>query len=308
MQRKGGLAAIAENNHVLSPRRGIQDIEKNRGKIIPARIGLRDASTFPGFCSTHDAQMFKPVEQAGASLDRLNAFLLSFRAIAYEYVMKQLALASYPVQRDNTDCGANFQQQVIAQELLYGRNEGAKRAIADLNRLRIVYGDAYKSGNFADFKVYGITFDSVLPFVASGAFLPEFDFNGNPIQILGTKSEVDEVAFNVTVLENVTVGVFGWWGKPQGPAHRFVDSFVSLPDEAKLTVLAACAFEYLENLYLRESWWNSLSPDEKLSCDDLIHSGMGQERSPAALRNQRVPLPAAKIVATLDCRPKAGSD
>lgn len=169
-------------------------------------------------------------------------------------------------------------------------------------------GNAYKSGNFADFKVYGVTLDSVLPFVASGAFLPEFDFNGNPIQVLGTESDVDEVAFNVTVLGNVTVGVFGWWGQCQGPANRFVDSFASLPDEEKATALATCAFEYLENLYLRESWWNSLSQDEKLKCDDLIHSGVEGERSHTALRDQHVPRLAAKVTATLDCRPKTRSD
>jgi hypothetical protein len=159
---------------------------------------------------------------------------------------------------DHIDCGADFKKQVFVQESLYGHNEGAKRAIADLNRLRTVYSDAYKSGNYADFKVFGVTLDSVLPFVASGAFLPEFDFNGNPIQVLGTESDVDGVAFNVTVLGNVTVGVLGWWGQPDGPAHRFVDSFASLLDKDKATALATCAFEYLENLYLRESWWNSL--------------------------------------------------
>ncbi len=245
--------------------------------------------------------MFKPVEQAGATLDRMNAFLLSFRAIGYEYVMKQFNLASYPVRRDNTDRGFDFQRQVYVQETLYGYNEGAKLAIEDIIRLKAMYNNAYKSGELTNFKAYAISLDSVLPFVASGAFLPESDFSGNALQSIGIKAGVDEIAFNVTVLGNVSVAVFGWWGKPDGPSSRFVDSFENLPNEDKATALAVCAFEYLENLYFRDSWWNSLSADEQRMCDKLIHEGMGR-RSPSALRDRLIPRIEAKLTETLDFR------
>lgn len=301
VQRRGGLAAVAENGHVLSPKRGAFDIERNNGEIVPTRIGLRDASTFPGFCNRHDTEMFRPVEQAGANIDHRNAFLLSFRAMGYEYVMKQFSLVNYPVFRDYIDRGTDFRRQVMAQSLLNGLAQGARLAIEDLDRARTRYGDGFTSGNMSSFRTYSITFDTILPFVAAGAFNPEFDFNGTTLQELGTSAEVEQVALNVTVLAGTTVAVFGWWGEQDGPVSRFVDSFANLPENEKATAVATCAFEHLENVYLRESWWNSLSVEEKRMCDERIRGGMVR-RSPDALQEREFPQLAATPLQTLDMR------
>ena len=64
VQRKGGLIAIAEDGHVISPKHGMEDIFRNDGKLVPRALGVREASTFAGFCSTHDDQLFSPIEKA----------------------------------------------------------------------------------------------------------------------------------------------------------------------------------------------------------------------------------------------------
>jgi hypothetical protein len=65
---------------------------KNGGKVIPRKMGVRTASTFFGFCSRHDTEMFRPVEYGHRGLTNENCFLLSFRALAYEVIMKRCAL------------------------------------------------------------------------------------------------------------------------------------------------------------------------------------------------------------------------
>jgi hypothetical protein len=76
IQKEGGLRAIAENGHVISSKKGAFAIARNDGEIIPERDGISNASTFPGFCNTHDA-MFSPAEQKIVPLSREVAFLLS---------------------------------------------------------------------------------------------------------------------------------------------------------------------------------------------------------------------------------------
>ena len=99
VQRNGGLGAIAEDGHVLSIKAAYQDLRKNGGKLIPRKMGVRTASTFFGFCSRHDAEMFRPVEYGTVGITNENCFLLSFRALAYEVIMKHCALSLMPLHR-----------------------------------------------------------------------------------------------------------------------------------------------------------------------------------------------------------------
>jgi hypothetical protein len=83
IQKEGGLRAVAENGQVISSKKRAFAIARNDGEIVPERDGISNASTFPGFCNTHDA-MFSPAEQKIVPLSRNVAFLLSYPAIAHE--------------------------------------------------------------------------------------------------------------------------------------------------------------------------------------------------------------------------------
>lgn len=110
IQRRGGIADIAEGAHVASVKAGVDDMYDNEGRIEPKSVGVRSASTFNGFCETHDRSMFRPLEVGSPTLAIENVFLLSFRAMAYELFAKRAALRSVPIQRD-LDRGAPFEAQ-----------------------------------------------------------------------------------------------------------------------------------------------------------------------------------------------------
>lgn len=300
VQKNGGLSAIAEANHVLSTKKGFLNIEKNDGEIIPTRVGLKDASTFPGFCSTHDTSMFLPVERPGASVSEENAFLLSFRALAYEYVMKCYTVASDAVKRDYADRGKSFPMQVATQSFIDATTRGTQIAIEDLTRWKAKYDKAYQNNDYSSFNAYMICFDSVLPFVGAGAFMPEFDLKGNGLQYLGVKSGLEHLAINVTVLEGVTVAVFGWWPESSGAASRFVESFANIADNEKAAALATCLFEHLENVYYRQSWWEGLSSVEQRALDERTRSGI-VARSSTSLTSHVLPVTAG-VSRILDIR------
>jgi hypothetical protein len=302
IQRNGGLSEIAENQHVLSIKKAFSNIQRNEGELVPELIGLRSASTFPGFCNTHDTEMFRPVEESGAQLSQENVFLLSYRAIGYEYVMKQYNRVNHAVERDNMDRGQEFSKQVMVQNFLAIRQNGVEQALEDIDRWKTRYVNAYNANDYSNFHVYGVAFDSVFPFVASGAFMPEYDLTGNPLQRLAASANLDELAINVTVLGGITIASFGWWGDADGPSSRFVNSFATLPDDEKGKKLAVFVFEHLENVYLRPSWWESRPQEEKDALLKLIGGGLLM-RTASAFTTEHTFEFSEKVRSILDLRP-----
>jgi imidazole glycerol phosphate synthase subunit HisF len=58
LQKKGIINQIAENNHVVE-----LAIDNYKPDVFYfKRSGINDAFTFPGFCKTHDNDLFKEIE------------------------------------------------------------------------------------------------------------------------------------------------------------------------------------------------------------------------------------------------------
>ena len=181
VQLRGGLAAIAENGHVVSAKTGARDIFKNRGVFLPREVGVRSASTFMGFCDAHDNSMFRPVETRPVLLTWASCFLLGFRAISYELFAKRAALRSVNTMRD-LDRGKPFEYQCELQQFLHIHEDGTKRGVSDCERWKKQYDTIFTKKRFEEYRFVGVVYSSILPVVGCGAFCPEYDFAGNPLQ------------------------------------------------------------------------------------------------------------------------------
>ena len=63
VSRSSSLAAIAENGHVMKFDASFHSIFKHNGRLVPTPIGINRASTFTGFCHSHDSQTFSLIDQ-----------------------------------------------------------------------------------------------------------------------------------------------------------------------------------------------------------------------------------------------------
>lgn len=274
VQRRGGLAAIAEDGHVISAKRGFERIFKNEGEIVPDRIGVAHASTFMGFCGFHDNSLFEPIEQANFALDEKAAFLLAYRAIAYEFLTKRQALDAISVKR-KMDRGQDFETQISIQQYLHLYKEGLMRGMQDLSYWKRMYDDGLASGSYSGIKHYAIRFSGVLPFVCCGSFMPEVSFDGKQLQILTrATTDLDHVCVNISSMNGQTFVVFAWLDRPNGPAEDFVRSFSALPDASKANMCLHLACEQLENTYFRPSWWNSIGNESQQNLIERMRSGI----------------------------------
>lgn len=275
VQRRGGIAAIAESGHVISAKSAMQDLFKNNGAFVPRKVGVRSASTFMGFCAKHDNSMFQPVEKQSFTLTPQSCFLLGFRASSYELFAKRAEVRSIPRMRE-FDSGRPFGFQCQWQEEMNLREYGAKLGLADLERWKRRHDRIFLNGRFEEYRYVGVTFSSILPVVGCGAFHPEFDFAGNPLQRIDCGDEIlEHVSFNFTVLDGRSVLVIGWLGEHKGPAEAFGRSFMDVADGQKANLGIQLAVEHLENIYFRPSWWDGLSNGIRKALKARMRSGVG---------------------------------
>lgn len=300
VQRRKGIAGIAEEGHVMSVKAGIEDLLENEGRIEPKLVGVRSASTFNGFCGKHDSDMFRPVEVGVPTLTQETIFLLTFRAMAYELYTKRAQVRSNPIQR-MLDCGKPFIVQASVQSHLHIVHQGAVRGLSNIEEWKALYDLAYRSSDYSQFKFYAVQFDELLPVVACGAFHPEYDFSGRRLQIISRGSHrFDHIAFNLTSMDNVSVAVFGWVSSNNGPSEDFIESYRRVPNEEKANAAIHLAFEHLENTYLRPSWWNSLSAKHREFALLKFRSGLGSsehDRGPSSLVARPCVYSGASVVA-----------
>lgn len=301
VQRRGVLDTIAEQGHVMSPKRGFENLVRNDGELVLSKHGVRGASTFMGFCGVHDDQLFSPIEKSPFILGKESAFLLSFRAICYERFMKDAGLRVIEIQREG-DRGDPFNVQCAKQQFLYIMGEGLKRGLQGMNRLKAQYDTAFVNRNYNDFSFYVVTFSTTLPIVACGAFYPQFDFRGNPLQDL-TRGDFfyEHVSFNVTIVHNRSVAVLGWIRSTHSAAEQFIQSFQALPKEIMANAAFFLACEHLENIYLRPSWWDAQPEEIKAHLITRFRSGLIEtERNADCLSRIEHKLIAANVDCELD--------
>lgn len=303
VQRNGGLSKIEEGGHVLSAKAGAEGIFENTGSIVPKLAGVRSATTFNGFCQTHDSSMFRPVEVENRRLSQENAFLLSFRALAYETYTKRAALRCISIQRE-MDRGSPFELQVMIQQHLNLYMHGLHRGLDDLARWKASYDSTLLSGDYSEYSFFAVEFSDVIPIVACGAFHPEIDFDGNQLQVISRgDAPFDHIAFNLAPLDGGTVAVFGWTATGADAARQFVESFKRIPDDQKANAAVHLAFEHLENTCIRPSWWNNLSDEKRAFVVRKLKSGTGDpaaERSSQSLEHSQINFVSARVIETLE--------
>ncbi len=109
-QKEGQLRAIAKEGLVYSLNRNFfKTFTKTiEGEVEPliSKIGIQEASVFPGYCSQHDDMIFAPLEKSPLThRNAKQAALLFLRAISLEYAVKrkmslQMAMFAKAVESD----------------------------------------------------------------------------------------------------------------------------------------------------------------------------------------------------------------
>lgn len=138
--KKGSLKLIARDGHVYAYKYSFYNVIKNQGFLEPELVGINEASTFNGFCSFHDNEFFKNVENENFKERQDQCFSLGYRAAAMELYKKKASYSLSSLRRD-LDRGKTIDAQIKIQEYQNDFNYGVELGLSDITFHKMKYDE-----------------------------------------------------------------------------------------------------------------------------------------------------------------------
>ncbi|WP_041855610.1 hypothetical protein [Candidatus Korobacter versatilis] len=245
------MSTIAVDRHVYG-------LAMKDGRLEYGLIGLRKASTFSGFCSYHDAELFRALETKPFTATKEQLFLLAYRALSKEVYAKRYAIRTIPLQR-RQDKGSDALHQVNVQSYLYLREQALRLGLRDLESAIADYDKALLARDHDRFSGYLVFTDKTPDLAVSAAMFPEFDFQANALQSLSSAECLDLLTYTVLPMSSGGVIAFVWDSKSARSCEKLVASLDRLPMRELPDALIRFTYEYFENCFANPLWWDSLS-------------------------------------------------
>lgn len=255
VQRAGGLSRIARDGHIYSFRFDAGRYRK--GAFEPILVGLRDASTFAGFCQNHDGKLFEPIERADLVPTAEQAALLAYRAICRELYNKIACQMQVPILQSG-DRGRPIERQLSIQAWAASWGAAMTSDVVDLRRAKALYDDAIVSHDFSGVRWVAIFFDRAPDVLSAACGTPGFDFQGRRIQNLYDLARpADQFGFSLLPTAMGGAAILSWL-PADSVAREFARSLLNLPASAIPHALVRYAFNEFENIHLAPRWWDGL--------------------------------------------------
>ena len=257
--KSSSLRRIAQDGHVYSLVPNPLEIEKNSGFINPQLIGVNRASTFPGFCSRHDNDIFSPLETQGFSGAADQCFLIAYRALAREMYTKRAASQFIDTLRQ-ADRGKILEEQISIQTLMNSLASGTAVAVRTTEYYKAIFDEMLVTHGYSNIEGYVIEFDDAPAVMCSGAIFPVQDFNGVELQELGHPDKIPDLLCFSSFYSKEQQGVmaFSWLSQHSLSCRRLIDSLKVIPDESITEALLRFIFESCENLHISPTWWENI--------------------------------------------------
>jgi hypothetical protein len=264
---------LAEKNHVL---RFVASADPKIHKcgFKSERVGINKATTFFGFCSRHDSDLFRPLETRSFEFERSQIALLGFRALSREVYMKQAEFdatseIAKKMKADKNPLWLHLMER--ARLIGYG--------LLNVRQHWQLFGNMVKASVTSGLRYWAAEFDAPPEIFASTAAFPEWDCEGRRIQDLQRLRNLNPVAFSAIAAGPHALAVLCWHESGNAVYLPFIESLHRGPPERLANRIATMAFEMSENVIFRESWWKKLPRSEKNRILLRLPSGAGRERT-----------------------------
>ncbi|WP_189407424.1 SEC-C domain-containing protein [Mesorhizobium sp. M1A.F.Ca.ET.072.01.1.1] len=279
--RSGSLNRIARDGHVYAFVPSLQNLTKYNGKLEPELVGVRSASTFTGFCSTHDDAIFAPLEKAVFSATPEQCFLLGYRAFAREAYTKESAARMLPVQR-SADRGRDISDQVGMQMFNKLYEVGIAAGLADTRAQKAEYDRLLLQRDFASVRAYVVEFLEPPPVMCAAGWMPSTDFAGDMLQDLAAPGRLASMSFTSFATGSGGAVVFQWLACDDEVCDRFARSVEAIDDAELSSAMVRLMFEYFENVHISPNWWESLPAETSVSLVERMARSANPFRSQIA--------------------------
>lgn len=260
-QKKGPLKQITEAGHVVGFSNGPNARVSTSEELELVSISAKRASTFPGLCAQHDAEVFSDIENRSLHPNFRTALGLATRCTLYEAIvhtgaalflnwLQAVPKFDFPMDADSFTPELNHMAH-------YSRYNWE---LVNLLQ-RIKNGQSTRK-----FLYFSALINISLPFSATGCFGIENDLLGNKLQSFSDYGGKFSYA-QLTVLPQrdgtTLASISSTNDKDVEASRRFVACFQNCPASDFSNAILRTALEYTENIYFRPSWVNSLDSSKR---------------------------------------------
>lgn len=274
LSKGNSLKAIAHEGHVLGLKHGLSRLDKNNGRLTLERIGINQASTFTGFCSYHDKELFSCVEDESFEETKKQCTMLAYRPLMREVYVKE---ANYKAMQELRafDRGFSFPEQLAWTKISNVNIKGAKLSLADLNYIKNRVESSIEDHLFDVLNHLILRLEHVPRIMACGIHAPIVDIFGNKLQEI-TSSEDKRPAYmsvNLLALDDNGYMIFSWLPEDGEVAMKFVEAIKKCSLDTLGDRLTNYIFTFFENIFASSLWWETLG-DIQERINELMMQGV----------------------------------
>jgi hypothetical protein len=263
ISRNAALTKIARDHKVYQMDLDPFRIAKAQGEPQLKLEYIKSATTFTGFCSAHDSNLFRPIDQGNMIPTREQALLLHYRSLCRELYVKQPTLKTNELLRE-ADRGKSVEFQQMVQGLVTARKVSITDALGQLAQDKTACDQALGSADFSVLQGAFVRFRKTPSLACAGYTQPTFDFAGSEIQDMDDMT-TPFLNLSFTLLPDVVGGiaVFSWLSNAEVVCRPFVQSFMAVNDDRKSDALVQYVFDSFENFAAEPMWWEGLAETAK---------------------------------------------
>lgn len=269
--RSSSLNAIAQNGHVLGLNTASGRVNSHQNPMRLSLIGVRSASTFSGFCNTHDTNIFAPLETETFTGTALQCFLLAYRAVAREHYGKVAAVKNTEFLL-SLDKGRPLLEQIKLQKRARAHQFGSLLGLDNIQTHKTRFDEYIVSNNYDNVRSVIFHFGNAPPVMVSSSIFQDFDFNGRPIQNIANLAILPEMMSVSSFFDGKKGYVtFSWLKAPNKTAETLLESLLEKPRELIPIYLVQYIFNNFDNFYVAPTWWDTVSKHDKDTLNKLLY-------------------------------------
>ena len=263
------LRPISRDGHVYALK---EKSLSEEGLPMDIRLrGIKDTSTFNGFCKKHDRELFSEIENKSFVCSRKQLFLFAYRAVCRESYLKRKQFEAFPTLEEMARIKGvteEIQLSDFSATYLYGCSKGAADVEALKDRLDVLLSQE----SFGRLITTVVEFRGPLPFTSSFSYFPDFNFEGEELQDLSDfERELSTLIVTVFSTENKGYLLMSYEDSNNMAPKALVDSFIKQGD--MFSALLWFIFCNTENFALSPSWYESLEErDRKLLMKSFVEN------------------------------------
>jgi len=275
MTKSLSLKAIEKNGHVYSfKNKDLMDFDRNNGITKLAKVGVKLASTFKGFCSLHDDKLFACLEKNEFILSDEQVVSLLFRSCALEVYKKKKLLENH---RNNFKTLLNtFDKKQVGWggDFLTLNLKRAKLDYDDVKEKLDLILEIKKSKEYGRIRTYALKLKSKIPYVGSGVFAIFKDFFDTELQDIYDLNQVISYSFvNVFYDKSGAAWIlFNWFDTCSKVNEKLINQIDELLDFDKINFFTNLFLNYSENIFFDIDYIDKLSMSVKSNLENKFTS------------------------------------